>query len=152
MTIYFYSTQGEHGCFSNFSRHSFWLDERQWKTSEHYFQAQKFAADIEHYDLVFHAKTPSEAAKMGRDRSFPMRIDWETVKDDMMRKALHAKFTQNEDIKQILLSTKDHDLVEETTDDYYWGCGTDGTGKNRLGLLLVELRNELLKTKPTKKK
>jgi N-glycosidase YbiA len=145
MTIGFYSTQGQYGCFSNFSRHSFWLDEKQWQTSEHYFQAQKFL-NTEYYDLVHKAKTPREAATHGRNRSFPLRQDWQEVKEDAMRKALHAKFTQNKEIKDVLLSTHDQDLVEETTDDYYWGCGTDRTGKNRLGVLLVELRNKLIQS------
>jgi len=42
MPVYFYSTTGPYGCFSNFSRHSFTLDGLRWPTSEHYFQAQKF--------------------------------------------------------------------------------------------------------------
>ena len=142
MTIGFYSTQGLYGCFSNFSRHSFWLDDKQWQTSEHYFQAQKYP-NTEFYDLVHKATTPSEAAKLGRNRSIPLRNDWEDVKDEVMRKALYAKFSQNQEIKEILLSTNDQDLVEETTDDYYWGCGTDGSGYNRLGILLVELRKKL---------
>ena len=43
MAIRFYSTTGAHGCFSNFSRHPFELGGKRWPTSEHYFQAQKFA-------------------------------------------------------------------------------------------------------------
>ncbi|MCE9567389.1 MAG: NADAR family protein [Planctomycetes bacterium] len=39
--IEFYSTTGEYGCFSNFSRHSIFLKKKRWPTTEHYFQAQK---------------------------------------------------------------------------------------------------------------
>ena len=39
--IHFYSTTGEYGCFSNFSRHPVFLKGKRWPTSEHYFQAQK---------------------------------------------------------------------------------------------------------------
>jgi predicted NAD-dependent protein-ADP-ribosyltransferase YbiA (DUF1768 family) len=39
--IHFYSTAGEYGCFSNFSRHTVFLKGKRWPTSEHYFQAQK---------------------------------------------------------------------------------------------------------------
>lgn len=38
--INFYSTKGEHGCFSNFYRAQFMLDGASWKTSEHYFQVR----------------------------------------------------------------------------------------------------------------
>ncbi len=60
-----------------------------------------------------------------------------------MREALKAKFTQNEDLKNILLETGDAILVEHTENDNYWGDGGDGNGKNMLGKLLMELREEL---------
>ncbi len=34
-------------------------------------------------------------------------------------------------------------IVEKTTRDYYWGCGTEGTGKNTLGIILMEVREKL---------
>jgi len=40
--IRFYSTTGEYGCFSNFSRHSIFLKGKRWPTTEHYFQGAKF--------------------------------------------------------------------------------------------------------------
>ncbi|MGL5196455.1 MAG: NADAR family protein, partial [Chroococcales cyanobacterium] len=80
MTLYFYSTRSEYGCFSNFSRHGFELDGVWWPTSEHYFQAQKFAGTPD-AEQIRQVKTPKDAAKMGRDRQRPLRPDWETVKD-----------------------------------------------------------------------
>lgn len=143
MTIYFYSVRAEpYGVFSNFSKHGFDLDGKYWKTSEHYFQAQKFAG-TEHYGAVWRANTPREAANIGRDRKRPLRADWEQVKEDAMRRALYAKFTTHQQLKEILLSTGDEQLVEDTTNDYYWGQGTNGTGQNRLGVLLMELRDKL---------
>lgn len=141
--IYFYSTNEEpYGCFSNFSAHGFELDGKYWPTSEHYFQAQKFIG-TEHVEEIRKAKTPKLAAEMGRDRKRPLRRDWERVKDDVMRRAVLAKFQTHADIREILLSTGDAPLVENTRGDYYWGCGTDGTGKNMLGKILVELREKL---------
>ena len=80
---------------------------------------------------------------MGRERSRPLRRDWESVKDDIMREAVRQKFTEHEDIRAVLLATGDEELVEKTSGDYYWGCGTDGTGKNMLGQILMEVRAEL---------
>jgi N-glycosidase YbiA len=57
---------------------------------------------------------------MGRDRSLPLRKDWEKVKDEVMYTVCLAKFTQHEDLKKILLSTKDAKLVEHTKNDSYW--------------------------------
>jgi ribA/ribD-fused uncharacterized protein len=51
-----------------------------------------------------------------------------------------AKFTQHDDLKKVLLDTGDAELIEDTTSDYYWGNGTNGTGKNMLGKILMETR------------
>jgi hypothetical protein len=140
--INFYLANGEYGCFSNFSRHHIYLKDKVWKTSEHYFQAQKFAG-TEFEETVRLAPTPMEAANLGRNRKFPLRKDWEEVKDDIMREAVRAKFTQNKELKQILLETGDAILIEHTANDNYWADGGDGSGKNMLGKLLMELREEL---------
>lgn len=147
MTIYFYNIREEYGCFSNFSSHGFVLDELYWSTSEHYFQAQKFIATpyLEKLRLV---KTPKEAANMGRQRTLPLRPDWEEVKDNIMRKAVFSKFSTNKDIQEILLSTGNEKLVENSPIDYYWGCGADGSGKNMLGIVLMEVRQQLKYSSP----
>ena len=111
-------------------------------TSEHYFQSQKFeGTDFE--EEVRLAESPMEAANMGRDRNKPLRQDWEDVKDDIMRNAVLEKFKANEDAKTLLLSTGNEELIEKTTGDYYWGCGSKGTGKNMLGKILMEVRDIL---------
>lgn len=140
--INFYSTTGEYGCFSNFSRHAITLKGKRWPTSEHYFQAQKFVGEPDEEE-VRQSPKPSLAASMGRDRKRPLRRDWEGVKERVMLDALRAKFTQHDDLKAVLLGTGDAVLVEHTANDSYWGDGGDGSGKNRLGHLLMQLRDEL---------
>lgn len=143
MPILFYSIKElPYGCFSNFSAHPFELEGKIWPTSEHYFQAQKFVG-TPHAEEIRVAKSPIQAARMGRERQRPLRADWEDVKDDVMCRAVLAKFSQHADIRQILLDTGDEELIENTTDDYYWGRGTKGTGKNILGLILMEVRQQL---------
>jgi N-glycosidase YbiA len=144
MPIYFYSTRDAYGCFSNFSPHGVELKGVWWPTSEHYFQAQKFTG-TPHEEAVRRAKTPKQAAEMGRDRKRPLRADWEQVKDDVMREAVRQKFRTHKDIRQVLLDTGDEELIENAPGDYYWGCGADGSGKNMLGKLLMEVREELRK-------
>ena len=147
MAIYFYTTSSDYGCFSNFSYHGFELDGEYWQTTEHYFQAQKFPKTA-HCDQIRQAKTPKDAAKMGRDRSRPLRKDWEQVKDDIMRKAVLRKFETHLEIREILLATGEEEIVENSPIDYYWGCGKDGSGKNRLGQILMEVREILRKRTP----
>jgi len=122
--------------FSNFAPYPIKLKRRQWPTSEHYFQAQKFAG-TEHEGLIRKAKSPMIAARMGRDRKRPLRHDWESVKDKIMRDAVLAKFTQHEGLRKLLLETGDSKLVEHTTNDSYWGDGGDGSGRNMLGIILT---------------
>jgi N-glycosidase YbiA len=150
MTIYFYNLGEKYGCFSNFSRHGFILDDLYWMTSEHYFQAQKFIG-TPHLEEIRNIPTPREAAKMGRERSRPLRSDWAQVKDDIMRMCVHCKFTTHADIREILLSTGDEIIVENAPSDYYWGCGADGSGKNMLGKILIEVRETLRQSSRTGK-
>jgi N-glycosidase YbiA len=143
VTIYFYGAdEVPYGCLSNFSPHGFHLDGSWWPTAEHYFQAQKFAG-TRHADVVRRAATASRAAELGRDRSAPLRRDWERVKDDVMRRAVAAKFRAHADIREILLGTGDRELVEDTTSDHYWGRGSTGTGRNMLGRILMRTRTQL---------
>lgn len=140
MKIYFYRVNESYGCFSNFSHHPFELDGKLWKTSEHYFQSQKFIG-TPYEDEIRLVESPMVAAKLGRDRSKPLRTDWEIVKDNIMRKAVLEKFKTHQDIQQLLLSTGTNEIIEKTQNDYYWGCGKDGTGKNMLGKILMEVRD-----------
>ncbi|WP_437553485.1 NADAR family protein [Sorangium sp. So ce367] len=140
--IRFYRSGDAHGCFSNFSRHPVTLKGKVWPTSEHYFQAQKFPG-TEHEEVIRNAPGPGEAARMGRQRSRPLRPDWEQVKDDVMREVVLAKFTQHEDLRRALLDTGDAELVEHTANDAYWADGGDGSGRNMLGIILMEVRAQL---------
>ncbi|MCR9120133.1 MAG: NADAR family protein [bacterium] len=145
MTIYFYSTKDAYGEFSNFTAGAFELKGKTWRTVEHYFQAQKFAG-TEHEEELRVVPSPMVVARMGRARKRPLRPDWEEVKDDIMRDAVFAKFSQNDDVRELLLSTGDEEIVEKTTRDRYWGCGTNGDGKNMLGKILMEVRTKLRET------
>ncbi|WIN00609.1 NADAR family protein [Actinoplanes oblitus] len=143
MTIYFYGAdEVPYGCFSNFSTHGFDLDECWWPTAEHYFQAQKFAG-TRHADVVRRAPDPLRAAELGRDRSRPLRRDWVRVRDDVMRRAVLAKFRAHADIRAVLLGTGDAAIVEDTDTDHYWGRGRTGAGKNMLGRILMRTRAQL---------
>lgn len=141
-TIQFYRENDPYGCFSNFSKHPVVIDGITWKTTEHYFQAMKFQG-TPHEQKIRNASSPTEAKRLGGTRSVRLRSDWEDVKDDVMYKALQAKFTQHPNIQATLLGTGTATLVEHTSRDSYWGDGGDGSGKNKLGLLLMKLRDEL---------
>jgi ribA/ribD-fused uncharacterized protein len=140
--IHFYSVSADYGCFSNFSPHPVRLKGKTWPTTEHYFQTQKFAGSPDE-EQVRLAKSSMVAARMGRSRKRPLRKDWESVKDSIMYEAVLAKFTQHADLRNTLLRTGDANIVEHTENDRYWGDGGDGSGENRLGQILMCVREEL---------
>lgn len=82
---------------------------------------------------------------MGRNRSLPLREDWEEIKVDVMRRALWAKVMQHADVRETLLSTGDAVIIEHTKNDNIWADGGDGSGENLLGRLWMEIRTELIK-------
>lgn len=143
--INFYALEDAYGCFSNFAPYPITLKGKLWPTSEHYFQAQKFAG-TGHEEAVRLAKSPMIAARMGRSRQRPLRPDWEKVKNGIMREAVLAKFTQHAELRDTLLGTGDVLLVEHTRNDSYWGDGGDGQGENMLGQILMQVRERLRHT------
>ncbi len=143
--ITFYSAREDpYGCFSNFSRHGVALDGEWWPTIEHYFQAQKFAgSDAAYVERIRRAATPKQAATLGRSRQAPLRPDWEEVKEAVMLSGVMCKFATHQRPREILIATADEEIVEASPSDTYWGCGADGSGKNRLGQLLMLVRERL---------
>lgn len=139
--IRFYRTGDAYGFLSNFSRSPFRLEGRDWRTVEHYFQAQKFAGS-EREEAIRLTTSPMVAARMGRAR-VGLRADWDQVRDAVMLVALRAKFGQNPELARRLCDTGQVELVEHTSKDSYWADGGDGTGRNRLGVLLMQVRDEL---------
>ncbi len=145
--IRFHLKTDEHGFLANFFPlpQPMLLDGKEWLTSEHYFQAQKFVTtDPAYAEAIRTARRPYDVWQMAKDPPCPRRADWQAVKDDVMRAAIRAKFEQNPELAGLLLATGDALLVEHTPTDRYWGDGGDGSGLNRLGELLMELRLELI--------
>lgn len=138
--------------FSNFHLCRFDYEGKTWPSSEHAFQAMKFSTDDATEDdkkqavKIQYASTPTSAKKLGAQRGGPCRLrpDWEEVKVNLMREILFAKFSQNEDLKNVLSSTGVRELREHTPRDKFWGDGgKKGNGKNMLGKLLMAVREEL---------
>lgn len=138
----FYRVNEPYGEFSNFAPFPIVLKGKTWPTTEHYFQAQKFPGTSD-AEEIRHEPSPMIAARMGRSRSRPLRKDWESVRDLIMREAVLAKFTQHAALRELLLGTGEARLIEHTANDRYWADGGDGSGRNRLGELLGEVRATL---------
>jgi len=123
-----------------------------WQTVEHYYQANKFLGtkDSVLIPIIKAATTPEKAASLGRDRTRKVRSDWEEVKCSIMRQAVLTKFLTHPDIQEILLETGEQVIVENSPTDYYWGCGSNNTGQNNLGQILMSVRQEIRELKNPK--
>jgi len=136
-TIRFYHPYNETGYLSNFYVARMSIDGIIYQTVEHYFQAQK---NPETMNTVARAITAYQAYILGR--RYPIRPDWEEVKENVMRRGLMEKFRQHPDLEERLMGTGNSIIIEMSTDEY-WGNGRDGTGMNRLGVILMEVREVL---------
>lgn len=137
----FFDPNSDNGWLANFSDHKIILDEYEWASVEHYFQASKF---FNLNNCVFNeirlSSSPREAKEIARINKANRREDWSLVKEDIMYKAIFAKFTQHPELRDLLISTGASEIIEDSKSDYYWGIG-DGSGRNRMGKLIKKLRD-----------
>lgn len=133
------------GEFSNFSQHPIFVNESIWPTNEHFYQAQKFT-DTQHQEKIRLSESPIQAKKNAIELKHHIRENWGLIKEEAMFEGLNAKFTQHPNLVTLLAKTGDCKLVEHSTQDYYWGDPGDGSGQNRLGELLMQVRNNLVNT------
>jgi ribA/ribD-fused uncharacterized protein len=145
--IRFYrASEKPYGVFSNLFRRPIVFEHEEFPTAEHAYQAGKPRKPAVRHWLL---KAPSPALlAMAAHGLFRWDIapGWSDVKVERMRGVLEAKFTQHDDLRNILLSTRDARLVEHGTVaspvNRWWG-EVNGKGKNILGLLLMELRTSI---------
>lgn len=136
--------------FTNFAPTPVTIDGNVYPTTEHYFQAMKFATTAPDYAKeIQNASSPTKAKSLGNSRKYPIEDNWNDKRDDVMRVALFSKAIQHSNFLQALLKTGRRELIEAAPRDYYWGEGAKKTGKNMLGKLLMELRTKLQNNRPT---
>lgn len=130
---------GEYSFLSNFYPCIIDIDGIRYGTVEHAFQASKTDNQQDKRRIAF-ASTPGRAKRLGQ--SVTLRPDWEDIKVEVMRGLLIIKFVDNPVLGSRLIATGNAELVEGNTwGDQFWGvCG--GEGKNWLGRLLMEIREE----------
>ena len=128
--------RGEYGFLSNF-----YVD-TDGKTAEHLFQLNKATNDKDR-TYVLRAKSPREAKRRGRE--IQLRSDWDRVKDQIMLDIIRMKFIHNKILADMLLDTYPLELIEGNTwGDTYWGIDLHtGEGENKLGKILMQVRDEL---------
>ena len=145
--IRFYrANEKPYGAFSNLYRRDITFEGEVFCTSEHAYQAGK-ARKPSVKKWLMEAPSPALLAMAAHGLYYwDVAPGWSTSKFDRMRAVLRAKFTQHEDLKALLVSTADAQLIETATVDNkvnrLWG-EVNGVGSNMLGNMLMELRSQL---------
>jgi ribA/ribD-fused uncharacterized protein len=137
---------------------SFVIDKITYNCCEQYMMAEKarFFKDQETLILIMNATEPKEQKSQGRKVKNFNDDEWNQVADEIVFQGNLAKFSQNQDLKQLLLSTGDKMFVECSPYDKIWGNGLNITdtlnttpenwlGTNRLGKAIMRVR-EVLRT------
>lgn len=150
--IRFYrANEKPYGAFSNLLKRPIQFEGEVFATAEHAYQAGKARKPAVRKWLM-EAPSPSLLAMAAHGLYvWDIAEDWSKIKFDRMKRVLIAKFTQHEDLKALLLSTGTARLVESATVDNavnrLWG-EVNGVGQNKLGVLLMEVRAEILAAEP----
>lgn len=117
------------------------VDGEEWPHAEGYFQAMKAFRTKDWEVISEEIKSADPMMSWSIGQACNLRPDWERVKDGIMMVALREKF-KDPFLKDLLLSTGDLPLVQLKYCPY-WGSGIQGEGKNKLGVLLQNLRKEI---------
>lgn len=142
--ILFTKESDDYGFLSNFASYPITIDGVDFKSTEQFFQWSKFLeTETVHRERILNTDTPQGAKKLGKSRSAKIQPDWNEKRNRVMAIALYHKFTQHGDLALQLIATGNAELVEDAWWDSYWGNGRDGNGQNKLGKLLMELRQFL---------
>lgn len=147
--ICFYrANEKPYGAFSNLYKRSIKFDGREYPTAEHAYQAGKARKDAVR-EWILSAPSPALVAMAAHGLyTWDIVPNWSKIKFDRMRQVLRAKFTQHKDLRDLLLSTCSARLVEvgkvDNVVNRVWG-EVNGKGQNMLGVLLMELRDELVR-------
>nr|ELR5255621.1 NADAR family protein [Providencia rettgeri] len=143
-------------CFSQWCPSPFIVDGHRFASAEHFMMAEKarLFGDTETLNKIIHAPNPGAAKAFGREvRGFKQDV-WDKNRFEIVVAANMAKFSQNEELKQFLLSTNERILVEASPVDKVWGIGLaedsenienplTWKGLNLLGFALMEVRFQL---------
>ena len=149
----FRRNKDKHGELSNMYPSPLVVNGIKIRNSEALYQACKFPDYVYIQLEIINEVSPMSAKRRAREYELSygkhMRSDWFDVNVDIMRWCLKVKLIHNwETFSSALLRTGDMPIVEDSYKDQFWGAKNQlgqFIGKNILGELLTELREEIKK-------
>lgn len=130
---------GEYEFLSNFYNHPIKFNGLKFQNAEAAYEAQR--TDDINVRKRFCRLSGNKAKALGR--RVEEREMWNYEKEEVMRQIIREKFKAHTELAQKLIDTGDEELINVNTwRDSYWGI-SNGSGKNKLGRILMQIRSEL---------
>ena len=137
--------RGTYRFLSNFYPCTIYVAGLPYPSLEHAYQASK-TGDPKAREKIRQCFGPGQAKRAGRD--IKLIFNWDDIKEEVMLDLVRQKFKQR-DLRDKLLDTYPCQLLETNTwGDRFWGI-CEGTGENKLGLILMKVRAEIMKEELT---
>jgi ribA/ribD-fused uncharacterized protein len=111
-------------------------------TLEHAYHCQRYT-DEAILDEIKNARSAYLAWDVSQKYKSQQRQDWDKQKVEVMKELFRAKLAQHADVKNALLASGDALIIKHQTDPF-WGDALDGTGRNEMGEIWMQLREELI--------
>lgn len=163
--VMFWRPDYQYGSFSQWYPSQFVSEpgsKQVWACAEQFMMVQKakLFGDEKSATLVMATTDPAKMRMIGRGIKPFVQKTWDEKCDEIVYNANLLKFTQNENMKILLLSTGNRTIVEASPYDRIWGIGFDQNdamanvrrwGENKLGKALMRVRETLLQSLSTSK-
>jgi ribA/ribD-fused uncharacterized protein len=146
-----------HGPFSQWHASPFTIDGVAYSCAEQYMMAEKarLFRDEEALAEILATSSPKRQKQLGRQVRGFHESTWTNQAREIVYRGNWAKFTQNADLKALLLATAGTTLVEASPVDRIWGIGLaeddpeawdrrTWRGRNWLGVVLTRVRDAML--------
>lgn len=156
--ICFHDPDKEYGFLSNWYMSDFIEDGRLYTSVEQYLMYGKAVVfkDEEMQQAILATHDVAKVKQYGRQVKGYNETVWNGLRQLVLYRGLWMKFSQNEELKQLLIDTGNDMLVECARTDKIFACGisikdpmrfdmSKWTGKNLLGFALMDLRDQLKK-------
>lgn len=154
--VFFYGVKNANGEFSNHFVREFKVNGNKFRCVEQYMMAQKalIFRDFETFNNIMNSKDPVEMKRLGREVKNFKAEKWDELKKKVVKNAVFAKFSQNEDLRKMLLETGVKLIAESNPADRVWGIGmrackaaedhNNWKGKNQLGYTLTRVKKAII--------
>lgn len=127
---------------SNFSAFAVKIAGVLFPTTEHAYHWHRFF-DLKVREKILNARSAHLAFTVAQCFKHCQISTWDDMKVAVMAEIIRAKAEQHEYVRRKLFETGNRMLVEDSWRDDFWGWGPNKDGQNMLGVLWMQLRDDL---------